>query len=249
MFRGETIALRVDPHVTTVNDLWGSRAIILHLAGLKDVQLAPPKPSNWGDTIFTSNKRDRQALTFNLSYTFPSSLAGPDRQIVDGTITGDVFYPEPFGAFEFQDKTVHINIPVHAHLIPSDEVPWKDIKIILYIIACLGMLVFVFTPAILLKYDKRNFWPTEHKKRYGMSRWLFLVVLYGGGLLIALVTFAGYGSASCYGEIYTLAGILIVLALVAVIATTITKKIQLQKTVDTLARRSSIYLLSRVESE
>lgn len=249
MIRGETIAIRVDPHVATVNDLWGSSAIILHLTGLKDVQLNPPKPSTWGDMIFTSDGRDRQALTFDLSYTFPISLGGPDHRILDGAITGDVFYPEPVGETQFKDETVHINIPVHVHLIPSDEVPWKDTQIILYIIACLGMLVFVSTPAILLKYDKRNFWPTGGKRSYGMGRWLFVVVLYGGGLLIALVAFAGFGSASCYGEIYTLASILIVLALVAVVGTAIVKKIQLQKTINTLARRSSIYLLPRIESD
>lgn len=241
--RSETISLVIDPNISAVKGYWSSDGLSLHLNGLNDMLVTQSHFEDWADMIFTSRYSDTQAITLDGIFTLPDSIAGSEQRVLDGKISGSILYPKAIGSNLFNNVSVTVNIPVHIELVPPDEVPWTINKILLYATALLGALVFVFTPRILLLYNKRiqNFGEfinpilPDSSYRMGVSALLLLVGLsYGGGLLIALTVFTGSAPASCFADIYMPAVGLIAVALGTIIVTAILKKRRFARSAETL---------------
>lgn len=231
--RGETFFLTIDPQINSINGDWASSGFSLHLNGLSDIQVVPPHGRDWNYALLTSNIADHERVTINGSFTLPNSIAGPEHRTLDGAISGDISYPKAVGAQSFEDADISIQIPVHIEIVLPGEVPWMIDKLALYALALLGILVFVFTPRMLLIYDQRmqNLWgfldpllPAPEYRQQVRNMAALVGVLYGGGLLLALLLLTGSAPASLFDDIFAPAAAMIVVALGTIIVTAIVKK-------------------------
>jgi hypothetical protein len=128
-----------------IGDYWAStNGLTMKLDGVNiPLTVVEPKAQTWNDTINVSlsanpNSSSSSPSLITGNVTIPSSIGGPEEQVLSGTVSGEIFYPILHSAIDFTDQTTTITIPIHLHLVPRLNNLWSN-----------GYLFFVFGAALL----------------------------------------------------------------------------------------------------
>jgi hypothetical protein len=139
-----TLGLRVDDAL----GYWASeQGLTLNLKGGEaPLTFVGPKARDWSDTITLTTicnplcppNNGPAYLFIQGTITIPSSIGGPEEQVLSATLSGLITYPSSDG-IAFTENSLQVTVPVQLHLEPSGSLAWSS-----------GLILFDFSAGLLL---------------------------------------------------------------------------------------------------
>lgn len=143
--RGDSFIFALPLPPGAIGDYWASTdGLTMKLEGVNiPLTVVEPQAQTWNNTINVAlssspNSSSSSPSLITGSVTIPSSIGGPEEQVLSGTVSGEIFYPVLYTPSGFTDQATTITIPIRLHLVPQWNNFWSS-----------GYLFFVLGAALL----------------------------------------------------------------------------------------------------